>query len=270
MTVLDAVILGIVEGFTEFIPVSSTGHLILTKSFLNLSDSVDTYLITIQLGATLAVAIYYRARVVQMLGGITKGDRDGQRLLLNLLIAFLPAAVVGLLLSDTIERLFFNPLTVALALVVGGILMIAIERIMKRRPARIDAVDVVKPADALLVGFAQCFALWPGMSRSMSTIVGAQLRGFSNQTAADFSFLLALPTLGAATLYSLWKDRAAFGGDMLLPGTVGIAVSFVSGWLAVAWFLRILKRVGMEPFGWYRIGAGIIVLGLWLMGRITV
>ncbi len=270
MTILDAIILGIVEGLTEFIPVSSTGHLILAKSLLGLADSVDTYLITIQLGATLAVAIHYRARIAQMLGGVTKGDEGGRRLAVNLFIAFLPAAVVGLLFDDMIERVFFNPLTVSLALVVGGIAMITIERAMKRRPAKLESVDRVGPLDAFAVGVAQCFALWPGMSRSMSTIVGAQLRGFSNAAAADFSFLLALPTLGAATLYSLWKDRAALEGDMLVPGAVGLAVSFVSGWLAVAWFLKVLKRVGMEPFGWYRIAVGAVVLLLWALGHVTV
>jgi len=268
MTILDAIILGIVEGITEFLPVSSTGHLILAKAALGLDDTVDTYLVTIQLGATLAVALYYRVRVLAMLKGLVGKDANGRRLVGNLLVAFFPAVVFGLLFDDMIEAALFNPVTVAAALVVGGVLMIVVERLRRRKTPRIERLDDVRPVDALAVGFAQCFALWPGMSRSMSTMVGGQLRGFSNELAADFSFLLALPTLGAATLYSMYKDRDALGGEAMVPMLVGLGVSFVAGWLAVAVFLKFIKKTGLEPFGWYRIAAGLVVVALFAAGLI--
>jgi len=269
MTIWDAIILGIVEGLTEFVPVSSTGHLLLTSSILGLTDdAVNAYVIVIQLGAIMAVVIHYRDRLRQMLTGLNQRNSAGQRLVLNIGIAFMPAAVVGLLLEDFIEnRLMSSDAWIAAALVVGGIVMISVEQWKKpKEKARIDTIEQIKPMDALAVGFAQCFALWPGMSRSMSTIVGGQLRGFSNPVAADFSFLLALPTLGAATMYKMVKDREKLlemeGGGMLVA--VGLIVSFLVAWAAIAWFLGFLKKYGMTPFGIYRIIIGLII-GLALM-----
>jgi len=271
MTILDAIILGIVEGLTEFLPVSSTGHLILAKEALGLSDEIDPYLIGIQVGAIAAVFIPYRERIRSMLRGVTSGDASGRRLMLNLFIAFLPAACIGLLTKSHIETHLFSSFTVAIALIIGGVIMIVVERIMRPDQGPITSIDEVKPLDALVVGIAQCFSLIPGTSRSMSTIVGAQLRGFTNSVAADFSFLLALPTLGAATLYSLFKSRnelmAIEGSAVTIP--LGIIVSFFVAWAAIEGFLAIVKRVGMTPFGYYRIVVGALILALYFGGRMS-
>ncbi len=267
MTIIEAIILGIVEGLTEFIPVSSTGHLILTKSLLGMDDSADSFLVGIQLGALIAVAIYYRARVGEMLRGLTDFSSQGFKLATNLVIAFMPAAVIGLLIGEKIKEKLFNPMTVAAALLVGGILMIAVEKWQDKKTEHLDSLEQVTWRDALFVGFAQCFAMWPGMSRSMSTIVGGQMRGMTANVAADFSFLLALPTLGAATVYSLLKDREFVTMANMPAISVGLITSFVVGWAAVAWFLKVLKRVGMTPFGIYRIVLAGISFGAILMER---
>jgi len=270
MSILEALILGIVEGLTEFLPVSSTGHLILTKALLKLEDDVDLYLVTIQLGATLAVALYYRERIVSMLGGIFGKDKEGRKLFLQLIVAFIPAAVFGLLFDDLIETHFFNPMTVAIALILGGIIMIGAEWRLNKVGPRIEKLEDMNYKDALIIGFSQCAALWPGMSRSMSTIVGGQLRGLSNRVAADFSFLLALPTLGAATCYTLLKSVLKDDPNLVSPADlsfwVGMVTSFVVGWLAVATFLKFLKKVGMAPFGYYRIIVGLVTIGCILLG----
>lgn len=270
LTILDSIILGIVEGLTEFLPVSSTGHLILTKEWLGLGNEVDTYLVGIQLGAVMAVVTFYWSHILRMLTVFTPGrDVAGLRLMLNLFVAFLPAAVVGLLLNDWIDAHFFNSFTVALALIVGGVIMLVVERVVKPAEGRIRSVDDVSLIDALVVGIAQCFSLWPGMSRSMSTIVGAQLRGFTNPAAADFSFLLSLPTLGAATLYSLYKGREELLAMPNWQTTVplGIAVAFVVAWIAIAGFLTFVKRYGMGPFGWYRLVVGGVILISWYLSH---
>ncbi|MCB2156982.1 undecaprenyl-diphosphate phosphatase [bacterium] len=269
MTLLQAIILGIVEGLTEYLPVSSTGHLILANALLGLDGAaVDSYIIVIQLGAILAVAVYYRERVLGLFRGIFGRDASGRRLLINLFLAFLPAAIVGLLLGDVIQATLFFPGIVAVALIDGGFIMIAAEKLLEGDRHQRDSIDEIKPVDALLVGVAQCFALIPGTSRSMTTIVGGQLRGFSNSLAADFSFLLALPTLGAATIYSLIKNRDALmqmdGG--LLAVLVGLVVSFFVAWAAIAWFLKVVKRIGMAPFGIYRIVVGVATIALVLAG----
>jgi undecaprenyl-diphosphatase len=268
MTILDAIILGIVEGLTEFLPVSSTGHLILAKEALGLSDEVDPYLVGIQLGAIGAVFIPYWDRIKSMLRGVTSGDASGRRLMMNLFIAFLPAACIGLLLNEAIEATLFGSFPVAIALIVGGVVMIVVERMVRPETGPVRELDDVKPMDALVVGIAQCFSLIPGTSRSMSTIVGAQLRGFTNPLAADFSFLLALPTLGAATIYSLIKGRegllAIEGSLVTIP--LGIVVSFFVAWAAIAGFLAVVKRIGMAPFGVYRIAVGGLILALYLSG----
>lgn len=271
MTLLDAIILGIVEGLTEFLPVSSTGHLILTSALLGLEGcAADAYLIVIQFGAIAAVAVHYRQRLLAVLRGMMGKDKDGKKLALHLFLAFLPAAVVGLLFDDVIEEYFFSSLTVGIALVVGGVLMIVAERPPIARPPRREKLEDLTPVDALLVGCAQCFALWPGMSRSMSTIVGGQLRGLSTPLAADFSFLLALPTLGAATCYSALKNReellAMDGGLPVMAA--GMVVSFLVAWAAIAWFLKVVKKIGMTPFGWYRIAVGILVVVLVQLGML--
>ncbi|MDK2971257.1 MAG: undecaprenyl-diphosphatase [Candidatus Sumerlaeota bacterium] len=264
MTLFEAIILGVVEGLTEFLPVSSTGHLLLVNGLLGLEgEAANSYAIVIQLGALLACAVYYRARVFGMLKGVTDPGSPGFKLALNLFVAFLPAAVVGLLAEDFIEeRLMSHDGWIAAALVLGGIVMIVVEKMLPEKKRRVESLEEITPKDAFVVGVTQCFALWPGMSRSMSTIVGGQLRGFSNSLAADFSFLLALPTLGAATVYKMVSDyetlTAMEGGVPVM--LLGLVVSFLTGWAAIAWFLKVLKRIGMTPFGAYRIIVGIIVV----------
>jgi undecaprenyl-diphosphatase len=263
VSLLVAALLGLVEGLTEFLPVSSTGHLILVSHWLGSSDEgAKSFDIVIQLGAILAVVVHYRALFGQRLRGLVARDAASVRLFGALLVAFVPAALVGLLLGKTIKRLLFGPLPVAIALVVGGIVMIAVERLRKARHVSGDAgTEHVTLGRAFMIGVGQCFSLWPGMSRSMSTIVAGQLSGLSTATAAEFSFLLSVPTLGAATLYEGFKARHELahgvGGAEL---AVGLLVSFVVAWVVIAAFIRYLGKRGLEPFGYYRIVLGALVL----------
>ncbi|WP_437303697.1 undecaprenyl-diphosphate phosphatase [Sorangium sp. So ce388] len=267
----DAVLLGVLEGLTEFLPVSSTGHLILLGAWLgHESEAAKTLDIVIQLGAVLAVVVYFRERLAVTVRGILRRDPDSLRLALAIAIGFLPAALVGLLFHKGIKAYLFGPGPVAVALIAGGFLMIGVESARRRRPDQgAPRVEDVTLQRALAIGFAQCFALWPGASRSMTTIVGGQLSGLSTAAAAEFSFLLAIPTLGAATVFDLARNGRALldapGGATALA--VGLAVSFAVALLVIAVFLRYLKRYGLAPFGWYRIALGAIVLWLWLASR---
>jgi undecaprenyl-diphosphatase len=272
MTWLHALLLGIIEGLTEFLPVSSTGHLILLGNQLGHDDeAAKTLEIVVQLGAVLAVVVYFRQRLGVLLRGLVERKPDELRLGLAVMIAFVPAAVAGLLFHKKIEEKLFAPVPVAIALIAGGVLMIGIELWRgKKRDAGADGLDKLTTRRALAVGFAQCFSLWPGTSRSMTTIVGGQLAGLSTPTAADFSFLLAIPTLGAATLYKLVKGGRGVlaiegGATALLVGTV---VSFVVALVVIAAFLRFLKRFGLLPFGVYRVLLGALVLVLASRGLI--
>lgn len=264
MTWFHALLLGTLEGLTEFLPVSSTGHLILLGNRLGYDDdAAKTLEVVIQLGAVIAVVVYYRARLVDLVRGLLRRDPASMRVALTLGIAFIPAALVGLAFSKVIEQRLFGPIPVAEALIAGGVLMIAVEAYRARRKPKVDdSVAAVTPRRALAVGLAQCLSLWPGTSRSMSTIVGGQLTGLSTSAAADFSFLLAIPTLGAATAYKLLKGHkalfAAPGGGVALA--VGMGVSFVVALAVIASFLRYLKRYGLMPFGIYRIALGAVVL----------
>jgi undecaprenyl-diphosphatase len=257
-----AALLGFVEGVTEYLPVSSTGHLILVGHFLGSDgEGSKSFDIVIQLGAILAVLIHYRALLGQQLKGLVAGKRDAMNLFGALLLAFVPTAIAGLMFRKVIRERLFGPLPVAIALVVGGIVMIVIERIRAHR--KIDGesgLENVTPRRAFMIGLGQCFSLWPGTSRSMCTIVAGQLAGLSTATAAEFSFLLALPTLGAATLYELYKGRheifATVGVSQL---AVGMLVSFGVAWAVVASFLHYLRRRGLEPFAFYRIALGLAV-----------
>lgn len=279
MSWLDAFILGVVEGLTEFLPVSSTGHLILTNALLGLDGvAADAYTIVIQLGAILAVLALYRERARQMIEGILGRNPAGLQLFLKLFVAFLPAVFLGLLLDEAIEKYLFHAAPVAGALIMGGVVMIAVEQgVVRRREAEkgegaLKIVDQMSYKDALVIGFAQCLAMWPGTSRSMCTIVGAQLMGFRSKDAAEISFLLALPTLGGATVYKLVKEREAFlamegGIPLILFGNV---IAFVVAFLAVKWFVGVVTRYGMTPFGIYRIIIGGIFLALWYFGWLVV
>jgi undecaprenyl-diphosphatase len=255
MNPIQAAILGLVEGVTEYLPVSSTGHLILAGKLLGLEgESSKSFEIVIQLGAILAVVIHYRKLLLE----------KARMLIAPLLIAFLPAALIGLVARKAIKAHLFTPWAVAGALIVGGVVMIAVERVRKQRnlvgESGLEKIDARR---ALLIGLGQCVSLWPGSSRSMCTIVAGQLTGLSTATAAEFSFLLALPTLGAATLYEGFKARhelLASGGVTELG--IGLVVSFVVAWAVIAGFLAYLKKRGLEPFGIYRIVAGAAVLFL--------
>ena len=279
ITALDAAILGFIQGLTEYLPVSSTGHLILANYWLNLSQfsdkvgplgrlmdkapAVDAFDIILHLGTFLAVLGLYRGRVGQMVRGITGGDAGGRRLLAALVIAFVPAAGAGLLFSRWITENLYNPVTVAAALAVGGVLMIVVEHFFWRRrkdAARVTAVDGVFYWQAAVIGAAQCLALWPGTSRSMITILAALVVGLDMVAAAEFSFLLALPTLGAATVYEglkHWPDLTqSVGSDGMV---IGLVVSAVVAALAISGFVRWLTKHGLLPFGIYRLALAAAV-----------
>ncbi len=261
MSLFDALVLGIVEGLTEYLPVSSTGHLILIGRWLGAAD--QTFDIVIQLGAILAVLIVYGGLLKERAAGLLKGEAASKNLLLALFIGFLPAAIVGLLLHKAIKERLFAPLPVALALIVGGVVMIVVERV--RRAKKIhgeDGLDKITPKRAFAIGIGQCFSLWPGASRSMCTIVAGQLTGLSTATAAEFSFLLGLPTLTAACFYEAFKARHELMVGSPLPVLIGLSVSFLVAWGVVALFIRYLQKRGLEPFGYYRIVLGILVLWL--------
>jgi undecaprenyl-diphosphatase len=266
-----AVLLGIVEGLTEYLPVSSTGHLVLVGHLLGLPDddpATSSYEIVIQFGAILAVVVHYRALLGARVRGLFVRDPAALKLLQALTLAFVPTAVAGLLLRKAIKASLFGHLApVAAAFVVGGILMVVVERVRIRRGVvGQEGLENVTPARAFAIGLGQCLSLWPGASRAMCTIVTGQLTGLSTGTAAEFSFLLALPTLGAATLYEGYKARhelsTHIGGASV---AVGLIVSFFVAWAVIATFLKYLRRRGLEPFGWYRIALGLLVF--WVLRR---
>jgi undecaprenyl-diphosphatase len=272
MNWLHALILGIVEGLTEFLPVSSTGHLQITADLLGYSDDATKAInIVMQLGAVVAVVIFYRARLSALIRGILARDPASLRLLVALFCGFIPVVVVGLPLHKKIEDLLMAPVPIAGALIAGGVLMVVVEGVRRRGKETDpgdDGLDKVTPKRALVIGLCQCFSLWPGASRSMSTIVGGQLAGLNTATAADFSFFLSIPTLGSATLYALYKHRhditSAPGGTVALA--VSTLTSFVVAFVVIAAFLQYLKRRGLAVFGWYRIVFGALVLFFVLRG----
>jgi undecaprenyl-diphosphatase len=254
---LLAIVYGIVEGITEYLPVSSTGHLILLAKLLG--REAGTFEIVIQFGAIFAVVVHYRALLWERFRGLFRGDPKSRALLVALIVGFLPMAIIGFAIGKKVKEALFAPIPVAIALIVGGIVMLVVERIAPK--ASIDSVDDVKPKQALIVGLGQCLALFPGASRSMCTIVVGRFAGLSRKTAAEFSFLLGLPTLGAATAYSALKERKELvHGIGLVNVGIGMVVSFFVAWAVVALFLRYLGKRGLEPFGVYRIVLGIVVL----------
>jgi undecaprenyl-diphosphatase len=258
---LKALIMGLVEGFTEFLPISSTGHLILAGSLLNFTgEKVKVFEIAIQAGAMLAVCWEYRARIGSVLGGLSS-DPKARRFVLNLLIAFMPAAALGFLFNTAIKTMLFSPVPVALAFVLGGMLIIWIERRNKHgADARIETVDDMSALDAFKVGCAQAFALIPGTSRSGATIIGGMMFGLSRMAATEFSFFLAIPTLFAATVYSVYKERALLSVADLPWFAVGGIAAFFSAFLCVRWLLRYISTHDFTMFAWYRIVFGFIVI----------
>jgi undecaprenyl-diphosphatase len=262
LTLASAIILGIVEGLTEFLPVSSTGHLIVAGSLLGYTgEQAKMFDISIQTGAILAVVWEYRARFIGAFGGI-RSDPRARRFVANLAIAFVPAAALGFLFGKAIKAHLFAPIPVAMAFVAGAFVILWAERRQKVRPGtvRVNEVDDMTYVDAFKVGCAQCFALIPGTSRSGATIIGGMLFGLSRTAATEFSFFLAVPTLFAAAAYSLVKDghllRAA---DLPLFG-VGFVAAFVSAFACVRWLIRYVSHHDFVPFAWYRLAFGGVVL----------
>ena len=245
----DALVLGIVEGLTEFLPISSTGHLILAGDLLDFDPpGRDVFYVAIQTGAMLAVLWEYRARFF----------RVDLQLWRNLIVAFIPAAALGLLFGKIIKQYLFHAVPVALAFIVGGVIILLVDR--RNRPARIENTRDMTWLDALKVGFAQCFALIPGTSRSGATIIGGMLFGLSRQAATEFSFFLAVPTLIAAGAYDSWKNRELFIVNDAGMWTVGFVVSFVSAFLVIRWLIRYVATHDFRWFAWYRIAFGVVVL----------
>ena len=261
LLLLKALILGIVEGLTEFLPISSTGHLILVGDLLDFNDERGKlFSIVIQSGAILAVVWEFRERVLAVARGFGR-DRAANRFVLNLFIAFLPLAILGLLFKDSIEAHLFKPLPVAAAFIVGALLILWAER--RDHVVRVNTVDEMSALDALKLGFAQALALIPGTSRSGATIIGGLLFGLSRRAATEFSFFLAIPTLIVATVYKLYKERALLSVDDLSMWAVGFVASFVSAFFCVRWLLRFISTHDFTPFAWYRIFFGIVVLVTW-------
>ena len=254
---LKAAVLGVIEGLTEFLPVSSTGHLIVASHVLDYGS--PEFDIAIQLGAILALTWAYRERLIQLL--IDTATRPAARLfVLKILVAFLPAAVVGLLLHHFLETLF-RPGVVATTLILGGLVILVIDG--PRRFRGLADLELMTMQQALLIGLGQTLSMVPGVSRSGATIVTGLLVGLDRRAATDFSFLLALPTMYAATLYSMWKGRAALAGEMGLGMAVGLLAAYVSALVVIHAFLRFVQTNSLRPFGWYRIAAGLVVLA-WL------
>ena len=261
LSLLNAFLLGVVEGLTEFLPISSTGHLILVSDWMGVNDEKGkVFEIVIQLGAILAVVWEYRARFARAFSGLAS-DRLQQRFALNLFVAFLPAAIVGLALQSQIKKYLFNPVSVAIALIVGALVIFGVERWYARHGnPRVSEVDSMTWMDALKVGLAQCFSLIPGTSRSGATIMGGMIIGLSRRAATEFSFFLAVPIMFAATGYQVVKYRALFTREDLAPFAVGFVVSFVFALLAVKALIRYVARHDFNGFAWYRIALGAAVL----------
>jgi undecaprenyl-diphosphatase len=246
---VNALILGLVEGLTEFLPVSSTGHLILASDLLGANDERGkVFDVAIQTGAMLAVVWEYRARFF----------RIDPRLWANLVVAFIPAAVLGLAFGSYIKAYLFKPVPVALAFIAGGIIILLVDR--GKRIPRVQTSQAMTWLDALKVGIAQCFALIPGTSRSGATIIGGMLFGLSRPAATEFSFFLAVPTLLAAGAYDLWKHRALFAMRDLPMFSVGLIAAFISAFIVIRWLIRYVATHDFRPFAWYRIVFGIVVL----------
>lgn len=258
LILLKALILGIVEGLTEFLPVSSTGHLIIVGDLLNFNDERGkVFEIAIQLAAILAVCWDYRARIGRVAGGLAS-DVTQRRFVFHLLVGFMPAAVLGLLFHSTIKTYLFNPLTVAAALIVGGLVILYIEK--RAYHPHVETVDDMGWRQALKIGFAQSIAMFPGVSRAGATIMGGLVFGLSRKAATEFSFFLAIPTMFAATIYDVYKNWHLLHASDLPLFATGFIASFIAAMLAVKALLKWVSHHSFIPFAWYRIGLGLTVL----------
>lgn len=266
---LKAILLGLVEGVTEFLPISSTGHLIIVGELIGFLDQPlrSVFQVAIQLGAILAVCWLYREKLTRVTVGVLHGDAASWRFTTNLLVAFLPAMVLGLLFYKTIKGVLFFPVPVAIALIVGGLVILWAET--RRHSARIQEVDDMQWRDALLVGLCQCLALIPGTSRSGATIIGGLFVGLSRKAATEFSFFLAIPTMFAATVYDVYKHRELFSADDVALLASGFLAAFLAAFFTVKALVAFVARHNFTPFAWYRIAFGVLVLALWMGGVIV-
>ena len=260
-TAMQALVLGIVEGITEFLPISSTGHQIIVADLIDFAgERAMAFNIIIQLGAILAVVWEYRRKILDVLLGLPT-ERQAQRFTGNLLIAFFPAVILGVSFADLIHEFLFNPITVASALVVGGVIMLWAER--RTHVIRAESVDDMSWTDALKIGCAQCLAMIPGTSRSGATIIGGLLFGLSRKAATEFSFFLAMPTMVGAAVYSGYKYRELFQPADLPVFVIGFVISFIFAMIAVRALLKFIGNHSYAAFAWYRIGFGLLILATW-------
>jgi len=260
VNLLTAALLGVIQGLTEFLPVSSTAHLLIGARVLRFDDPGGIFTVTIQLGSILAVMWLYRQKL--------PSDPEAQRFALMIMVAFLPALVAGALLSDFVKRVFYGSsslMVIAVAFILGGIVMLIVEQ--RRTVAVVANADQTPLGKAFVIGCAQVLALVPGVSRSGSTIVGGLLAGLERSAAAEFSFFLAMPTMAGAFAHDLWKARHALGGGLGLEIVVGFVTAFIASVLVVKPFMRFVGRSGFAPFAWYRIAAGVALLAAVYLGR---
>lgn len=255
---LKSATLGIIEGLTEFIPVSSTAHLLISSHLMNFSSIQNNlFEIVIQLGAILAVCLFYRKKLLEILLNFKKESE--QRFVLNIFLAFMPAVIIGLAFHELIKKVLFSNLVIALTLIIGGIVMIIVEK----RPVKkqeIDNLEKITPRKAVFIGLFQCLAMIPGMSRSGSTIIGGLLLGLNRKTATEFSFFLAIPTIGAATLYDLFKNLSELNLHNIELISVGLLTSFLSALFVIKWLINFVSKHDFVPFAIYRIVIGILIL----------
>jgi len=271
---LKAALMGIVEGLTEFLPISSTGHLILANSLISFSastgaDKAKVFEIAIQSGAIFAVILVYIQRIKDTLLGLGS-DPKAQRFALNVIVGFIPAVIMGLAVGKVVKEHLFTPTIVAVTFILGGVIILIAERLAaQRQQERVETMDDMTLLDAIKVGIIQCLALVPGTSRSGATIIGGMLMGLSRKAATDFSFFLGIPTLVGAGVYSLYKERALLSADDVPLFSVGLVFAFVSAWICVRWLIRYVSSHNFVPFAWYRIAFGILILVSANMGWVT-
>ncbi|HCT30100.1 MAG TPA: UDP-diphosphatase [Bacteroidales bacterium] len=251
MTLIQAIILSIIEGLTEFLPISSTGHMILASSVMKIQDDsfVKTFEIAIQLGAILAIVLLYAKRFLQ-----------GLTIYYKLFVAFVPTAIIGFLAYPFIKAYLFNSIIVAISLIVGGIVLIAIDKMVINKKSNTDILENITYKNAFFIGLIQCFSMIPGVSRAAATIIGGVFNGLDKKQATEFSFLLAVPTMFAATGYDLLKTNIAFSKQEIILLGIGLIIAFVTAWVAVKIFLKIVENYGFKHFGYYRIIIGLIFL----------
>ncbi len=268
LLLLKAAILGVVEGLTEFLPISYTGHLIVAGSLLNFNDERGKlFEIVIQSAAILAVMWEYRSKIGSVVGGLQRGETTAQRFAMNVFIAFLPLALLGLMFGKHIKAALFNPITVATTSIIGALFILWAEK--RKHTVTVESVDDLNWKEALKVGCAQALALIPGTSRSGATIIGGLFFGLSRKAATEFTFFLAMPTLIGATIYELYKERALLSADDLGMWSVGFIASFISAFLCVRWLLRYISTHDFTIFAWYRIAFGLVVLGTYYTGTVS-